>query len=110
MSPCIDYVDGHHAHIFECAAGRCQSKNRRDVCQYLDKGDARSTSGLHWHATKCWGAETVKSADDTKDLEAVHMVLLKSKLCDGMIIAEFQHIRKGKVTFLHCQYTSTEAR
>ena len=58
-SPRIEYVDGRHAHIFECAARKCQGKNGRDVHQYLDKGDAKSTSGLHRHATKCWGAETV---------------------------------------------------
>ena len=32
MSPHIDYVDSRCAHIFECAAGRCQSKNGRDIC------------------------------------------------------------------------------
>ena len=70
----------------------------------------KSTSGLHWHVTKCWGAEMVKLADGTKDLEAARMVLLKSKLCDGTITAEFKHIGKGKVTFSHHQHTSTEAR
>jgi hypothetical protein len=53
MSPCIEYVEGHHAHIFECTAGRCRGKNGRDVHRYLDKGDAKSTSGLYRHATKC---------------------------------------------------------
>jgi hypothetical protein len=76
----------------------------------LDKGDAKSTSGLCRHATKCWGAETVKLADGTKDLEAAHAVLLKMKLHDGTITAEFERIGRGKVTYLHCQHTSTEAR
>ena len=49
-------------------------------------------SGLCRHATKCWGGETVKSADGTKDLEAAHAVLLKTKLHDGTITAEFEHI------------------
>ena len=109
-SPRIDYVDGRRVHIFECAAGRCRCKNGRDVRRYLDKGDARSTSSLRRHAVKCWGAETVKSADDTKDLEAARAVLLKSKLRDGTITAEFERIGKGKVTFSHRQHTSTEAR
>jgi len=110
MSPRIEYVDGHHAHTFECAAGRCWGKNGRDIHQYLDKGDAKLTSGLCRHATKCWGAETVKSADGTKDLEAARAVLLKMKLHDGTITAEFEHIGRGKVTYLHRQHTSTEAR
>ena len=110
MSPCIEYVDGCHTHIFECAAGRCQGKNGRDVCRYLDKGDAKSTSGLHWHGMKCWGAETVKSVDGTKDLEAACAVLLKMKLHDGTITAEFEHIRRGKVTYSHRQHTSMESR
>ena len=59
---------------------------------------------------KCWGAETVKSADGTKDLEAACAILLKMKLWDGMIMAEFEHIRKGKVTYSHCQHTLTKAR
>ena len=109
-TPRIDYVDGHHAHIFECAAGRCRGKNGRDVHRYLDKGNAKSTSGLRRHATKCWGAEMVKSADGTKDLEAAHATLLKTKLRDGTITAEFKRIGKGKVTYLHHQHTSTEAR
>ena len=52
----------------------------------------------------------VKSADGTKDLEAARTILLKTKLQDAMIMAEFEHIRKGKVTYSHCQHTSTEAR
>jgi len=78
-SPRIDYVEGRRAHIFECAAGRCRGKNGRDVRRYLDKGDAKSTSGLRRHATKCWG--------------------VKTNLRDGTITAEFERIGKGKVTF-----------
>jgi hypothetical protein len=109
-SPRIEYVDGRRAHIFECAAGRCRGKNGRDVRRYLDKGDAKSTSGLRRHATKCWGAEAVKSADGTKDLDAACTILLKTKLRDGMITAEFERIGRGKVTYSHHQHTSTEAR
>ena len=53
--PHIDYVEGCCIHIFECAAGKCQGKNGRDIRRYLDKGNAKSTSGLHQHAMKCWG-------------------------------------------------------
>jgi len=75
----------------------------------LDKGDAKSTSGLRRHVSKCWGAETVKLADGTKDLEAAHAILLKTKLHDGTITAEFERIGKGKVTYSHRQHTSTES-
>jgi hypothetical protein len=109
-SPRIEYVDDRRVHIFECAAGRCLGKNGRDVRRFLDKGDAKSTSGLRRHATKCWGAETVKSADGTKDLEAARAVLMKTKLHDGTITAQFERIRRGKVTYSHRQHTSTEAR
>jgi len=110
MSPRIDYVDGHRTHIFECVAGRCQGKNGRVIRRYLDKGNAKLTSGLRRHAIKCWGAEMVKSADGTKDLEAARTIFLKLKLHDGTIMAEFEHISKGKVTYSHCQHTSNEAR
>ena len=99
-----------HVHVFECAAGKCRGKNRWDVCQFLDTSDAKSTSGLHRHAKNCWDDEAVEAADGTQDLEGAHVVLAKTKLCDGLITAKFEHIGKGKVTYSHCQHTSTEAR
>ena len=103
-------MEGCRIHIFECAAGKCQGKNGRDVRRYLDKGDAKSTSGLCQHAMKCWGAEAVKAVDSTKDLEAACAVLLKTKLRDGTITAQFECIGRGKVTYSHRQHTATEAR
>jgi hypothetical protein len=52
----------------------------------------------------------VEAADGTQDLESARKVLAKTKLRDGSITAQFECIRKGKVTFSHCQHTSTEAR
>lgn len=98
MTPQIDYVDGCHAHVFECAVKRCQGKNGWDVCWLLDKSDAKSTSGLCQHAKNFWGNEAVKSAG-MKDLEAAHVVLAEMMLHDGSITAKFEHIRKGKVAF-----------
>jgi hypothetical protein len=69
--PCIEYVNGHCVHIFQCAALQCKGKHSRDVRWFLDTGDARSTSGLQRHAKQCWGDETVNAADRTKDLAAV---------------------------------------
>lgn len=36
-------------HVFECGARGCHCKSRL-ICQFLDKGNAKSTSNLHWHA------------------------------------------------------------
>src|ERR1700678_1393941 len=109
-SPHIECLDGRHVHIFECAAGRCRGKNGRDVRRYLDKGDAKSTSGLRRHAKKCWGAETVKSADGTKDLEAAPAILLKTNLHDGTITAEFERMGRGRVTYYNRNKSQQKAR
>jgi hypothetical protein len=109
-SPRIEYVNHCHVHVFECAAGRCRGKNGRDVRWYLDTSDAKSTSGLRWHAKNCWGDEAVEAADSTQDLESAHIVLANTKLRDGSITAEFECIGKEKVTYSHHQHTSAESR
>ena len=109
-TPQIEYKDGHRAHVFECGAGRCKGRNTRNVYRFLDKGDANSTSNLLRHAKICWGTEVVEAATATHDLEAAREVLAKIKLRDGSILAEFQRIGKGKVTYRHSQNTTTEAR
>ena len=45
--PHIKRIDGCHVHVFVCAASHCKGRNGRDVCRFLDTGDAKSTSGLH---------------------------------------------------------------
>jgi hypothetical protein len=72
--------------------------------------DAKSTSGLRRHAKKCWGDDAVEAADGMKDLESARTVLLKTKLRDGSITAQFEHAGKSKVTFSHRQHTTMEAR
>ena len=109
-TPFIEYKDGCPSHVFECNASRCKAKNSRDVCRFLDKGDANSTSNLHKHAIICWGDEAVETVDATKDLNAAREVLAKMKLHDGSITAEFTCIGKGKITFSHCEHTKAEAR
>ncbi|KIM36852.1 hypothetical protein M413DRAFT_52502, partial [Hebeloma cylindrosporum] len=111
QTPRIGYDEqGRRHHVFECAAGRCRAKNGRDVRRYLDKGDAKSTSGLCRHATKCFGAAAVETADETRDLDAAREVMAKTKLHDGTITAEFQRIAgKGKVSYSHRQHTKMES-
>ena len=80
------------------------------VLQSHNTGDAKSTSGLRRHAKNYWGSDAVEAADGTKDLESVRLVLMKTKLRDGSITAQFERIAKGKVTYSHCQHTTMEAR
>jgi len=102
-TPHIEYVNDHHVHIFQCAVLQCKGKNGRDMRQFLDTGDARSTSGLWRHAKLCWGNETVNAADQTKDLAATHTILVNSGLKrNGSITAAFEHIGKSSITYSHC--------
>jgi len=109
-TPQIEYKDSRRAHVFECGAGRCKGRNSRYVYRFLDKGDANSTSNLLRHAKICWGVAEVKTALATRGVEAAREVLAKAKLQDGSILAEFERIGKGKVTYRHTQHTTTEAR
>jgi hypothetical protein len=109
-TPRIEYINDRRAHVFECAAGRCKGKNGKDVRRFLDKGDRKSTSNLRKHAKICWGADTVKMADETRDVDAAREVLSKTNLRDGSITAEFARIGKGKVTFSTRQHTKAESR
>ena len=78
--------------------------------RFLDKGDEKSTGGLHRHAKNCWGEETVKAALDTRDLKAAQKILTQDKLKDGSVMADFERIGKGKVTYSHRQHTYAETR
>ena len=109
-TPIIEYKGGRRCHVFECAAGRCRGRNGRNVYRFLDKGDANSTSNLLRHARICWGAEAVEAATAMQDLDAARHVLAKTKLRDGTILAEFQRLGKGKVTYRHSQHTTSETR
>jgi len=99
--PCIEYIDGRHVHVFKCSAKHCKGRHGRDVRRFLDKGDEKSTGGLHRHTKNCWGEETVKAALNTRDLKAVRKILTQYKLKDGSVMAAFEQIGKGKVTYSH---------
>ena len=108
-TPRIEYKNNCRSHIFQCAASHCKGKTR-NVCRFLDKGDANSTSNLLRHARICWGVQAVEAATTTKDLDAARDVLSKTKLRDGSILTKFQRIGKGKVTYKHTQHMTAEAR
>ena len=61
------------------------------------------------HAKICWGEEVVAAADNTRDVRAAREALEELKLVDGSITAAFEQIAKSKVTYSHCQHTTSEA-
>ena len=96
---------------FQYAAVQCKGKHGHNVHQFLDTGDARSTSGLQWHAKQCWGDKTVNAADRTRDLAATCTILADSSLKrNGSITAAFECIRKSSITYSHHQLTYIETR
>ena len=52
----------------------------------------------------------VETADNTQDLDGTCEILGKTKLRDESIMAKFERIGKGKVSYSHHQHTSTESR
>ena len=49
------------------------------------------------------------AANNTKDVRAAHEALGKLKLVDGSVTAAFQWAAKSKITYSHCQHTTTKA-
>ena len=68
--PVIESVNGHCCHIFQCATSEYKHKSR-GVHQFLDKGDAKSTSNMRKHDNKCRGDAFVASADNAKNMTKV---------------------------------------
>ena len=107
--PVVEYVDNRRCHIFQCAASECKHK-LRGVCQFLDKGDAKSTSNMRKLAKKCWGDEVVASVDKAKNAHEVCATTVKGALDPQLITATFERKGKGKVKYSHRQHTKTKAR
>jgi hypothetical protein len=64
---------------------------------------------LRRHAKACWGEEAIVAADAVRDVAKARETLAKVKP-DGLIIAAFERVGKGKVTYSHRQHTKTESR
>jgi len=107
--PDIEYVEGHHSHVFQCAAKSCKQK-LRGVRRFLDTSDTKSTSNMHKHARKCWTAEVVVSADKAKHVDEVCATPVKGILDLHSIMTAFERKGEDKVTFLHWQHMKTESR
>ncbi|KAG1725292.1 hypothetical protein EDD22DRAFT_789750, partial [Suillus occidentalis] len=100
----IGYHEGRCYHEFKCVATGCKKGVRR----FLDKKDAKSMSNMWKHAKICWGEETVKLADETKNSQEAHTIISGAK--DDSITASFKRTGKGKVTYSHRQHTRTETK
>ena len=86
-------------------------RNRHNVCCFLDIGNVKSTSSLHWHVRMCWGDEVVSAADNTRDLDGARTILAKSGLKrNGSITKAFKRISKETVTYLHHPHLYIETR
>jgi hypothetical protein len=98
--------------VFECFAKSCKGKGKypRRVNRFLDKADAKSTGNLRKHAKVCWGDDTVRAGDDTKDIVAAREAVKKNKLKDGTLTAVFHRLGKGKVPYSHRQHMKAETR
>jgi hypothetical protein len=103
-------VNGRRVHVFKCIAKSCKEKGRDQQCIncFLDKKDTKSTSNLWKHAKLCWGVETLKAANATKDLDLAKEILAKNgRLKDSSLTAVFERNGKGKVSYSHCTMDPT---
>ena len=73
----------------------------RGVCQFLDKGDSKSTSNMRKHTKKCWGDEVVALADKAKNANKIHATTIKGALDPQSITTAFERKGKGKVKYSH---------
>jgi len=101
--PDIEYINRRLVYVFKCVAKYCKGCHGRLVCQYQDTSDTKSTGNLCKHAKVCWGKNTVKANDDTKDVRSARQALagLKTTSVNGSITATFEQFAKGKVTYSH---------
>ena len=58
----------------------------------------------------CWSDKAVKAADGTWDVKTVHTALQNLKGVNGSIIAAFQQVGEGRVTYSHHQHTMPKAQ
>ena len=100
--PEIEYVGGCWSHIFKCMAVGCKYRPQH----YLDTKDKSSTSNLIKHIKQCWGDEVWKAVLECKDAGEAHAAVMKPFAKNSNIMVSFERTGKGKVTYMHCQYTN----
>lgn len=125
---CEEWLESTNLHIFQiiaydwlcrwviCSHGwmhgkACKGRGRNPwlVNWFLDKKDAKSNGNLWKHARLCWGNKTIQACDNTKDIRAAQSALW-NQLKYGSVLAAFERVRKGKVTYSHCQHTKTKIK
>jgi len=95
--------DGHHMHIFRCAAWGCKHK----VQCYIEK---TSTSNMIKHAKSCWGDDAWCAAQECNSNDEMLANVVKPLNSNGSIKAIFQQKGKANITFLHRQHTRAETK
>ena len=104
--PDIAYVDGRRVHIFKCTARSCRYTCRR----FLDGLDRSSTGNLIKHVKTCWGDDAYRAAAGCMNAKDARENVVKSFATKGSITTSFKRAGKGKVTYMHRQYTKTETK
>lgn len=104
--PDIKYIDGRHAHVFNCAAKSCTYK-----CQcFLDGPNHSSTGSLIKHVKTCWGKAAYEAATACQHAKDTCESIVQPLATTGTITAAFDQKGKGKVSYRHCQHTKTETK
>ena len=104
--PDVQYVEGHCAHVFVCAAKSCTYK----CCHFLNCPDHSSTGNLIKHVTSCWGKAAYEVAKACQHVNDAHESVVKPLTTTGTITAAFEQKGKGKVSYRHRQHTKKETK
>ena len=67
-------------------------------------------SNMQKYAKLCWGADAAKAADRIKNAKEACNSVIKPLTKDGSIMAIFECVGKGKVTYSHRQHMKTEKK
>ncbi|KAJ6468761.1 hypothetical protein C8R45DRAFT_837639, partial [Mycena sanguinolenta] len=104
----IEYHNKQLHHVFICAARNCKhTVTRNQMTQ-----DTKSTKNLRAHAVKCWGEDTVRAAQDLKDLgEACKLLKQNSGVKNQWLTDIFKaNAATGGESFSHVPLTREQSR
>ena len=101
--PEIVYVNDCSAHEFKCLVKGCKQMVR----QFLDTGDAKSTSNMRRQVKKCWGEDVFNTIKEERSLAAAQEAV-KDLTENGKITTTFSWKGNGKVGYSHRQHTRAE--
>jgi len=104
--PDIQYIAGHHMHVFKYAAKSCSY----NCWRFLDGPDCSSTGNLIKHVKSCWGKAAYEAAMACQHAKDARESVIKPLTTTGTITAAFEQKGKGKVTYWHRQHTKKETK